>query len=605
MTVRKALLLLLPLVVVAAAPPGIDESALRARIAYLASDALAGRASGTEGNEKAAREMAAAFRKAGLESIGTSLENDPSAALDGSGYFQPFPFTAGLARGSANTLEAEIAGRKVSYAVDTEFEPSGISGSGSAEGQAFFAGYGIQSKEPARDDFEGANVRGKVLLLLAGWPGNDPRSPLAEFAGVHRKAMLARDRGAVAVLLVLPADSRPPAVSSDEGLADEGIPIFLVRRSVAEEWLRAAGKSLDGVETLLAHAPGAFPLPVQVRLSASVEKVRRPTANVLGLLPGSDPRLREEVVVIGAHFDHLGMGGASSLSESREPAVHHGADDNASGAAGVAALAQLFASGPRPRRSLLFIGFTGEELGLLGSSWYVKHPAIPLARTVAMFNMDMIGRLRDGKLTVIGTGTSPAWGALLDSANAGSKFQLARTEGGFGASDQQSFYAAKVPVLFFFTGVHPDYHRPSDTADKINYDGEASVLELVAACARRVADADERPAYRESAAGPSPGVTAFRVYLGTIPDYSAEVVGVQLTGVREGSPAEKAGLRGGDVIVKFGGQSIRSVEDYAVALGTHHPGDVVSIELHRAGQTLTVSATLEAPRPRPGSPEKP
>lgn len=602
---RKALLLLLSLAAAGAAPPAIDRKALTERITFLASDALAGRASGTEGNAQAGRELAAAFRAAGLKPIGTSRQNEPEAPLDGSGYFQPFTFTAGVARGTGNSLEADIAGRKTSYAVDTEFEPAGISGSGRAEGQVFFAGYGIQSKDPPRDDYQGADVRGKVLLLLAGWPGNDPRSPLAEFAGIHRKAMVARDRGAVAILLVLPVDSRPPAVNSEEGMADEGIPIFLVRRSVAEEWLKAANRTLGDAETALAHGPSPFPLPVQVRLSANVEKVRKSTANVLGLLEGSDPRLRDEVVVIGAHFDHLGMGGASSLSESREPAIHHGADDNASGAAGVVALAGFFAAGPRPRRSLLFIAFTGEELGLLGSSWYVKHPTVPLEKTAAMFNMDMIGRLRDQKLTVIGTATSPSWDALLDAVNAEEKFQLARTGSGFGASDQQSFYAARVPVLFFFTGVHADYHRPSDTADKINFEGEVRVLGFVASCARRVADGADRPAYKEGAAGPSAGTTGFKVYLGTIPDYSAEVEGVQLTGVREGSPAQKAGLRAGDIIVKFGGHSVRNVEDYAVALSGHRAGDVVEIVVRRAGAVATLMATLEASRPRPAAPEKP
>jgi aminopeptidase YwaD len=602
---RIAVYLAAAAAVSAAFAKDIAPDVLRERITYLASDALAGRASGTPGNEEAARAIAKQFRAAGLKPLGTEKQSDPGAPLDGSGYFQPFTFTAGVAKGAANTLEADFAGRTVSYALDTECEPAGISGSGKAAGEVFFAGYGIQSKDPARDDFQGSDVKGKVLLLLAGWPDNDPRSPLAEFAGVHRKAMIARDLGAVAVLLVLPVDSRPPALSSEEGTADSGIPIFLVRRSVAQSWLEAAGRSLEGMETALAHAPSPFALPVRARISADVEKVRKPTANVLGMLEGSDSKLRNEVVVIGAHFDHLGMGGASSLSESREPAIHHGADDNASGAAGVTALADFFASGPRPRRSLLFIAFTGEELGLLGSAWYVKHPAVALERTVAMVNMDMIGRLREDKLTVIGSGTSPAWDALLDAVNAESRFKLARTAGGFGASDQQSFYAAKIPVLFFFTGVHADYHRPGDTADKINFEGEARVLRFVAACARRIAEDPDRPAYKESAAGPSAGVTAFKVYLGTIPDYSAEVEGVQLTGVREGSPAEKAGLRAGDVIVKFGGHSVRNVEDYAVALSGHRAGDVVEIVVRRAGAEVALTATLEASRPRAAAPEKP
>jgi hypothetical protein len=587
----------LPGLLLAAAATGIDERALRVRINFLASPQLEGRATGSPGNEEAARYLAAAFRNAGLKPLGTSKQGDAAAPTDGSGYFQPFTFTAGVARGKDNELSAEYGGKRPDYRLDTEFSPAAISGSGRASGALVFAGYGIQSKDPPRDDFAGEEIRGKIALILAGFPGNDPHSPLSEFGSVHDKALFARERGAAAVLIVAAKESDLPLAAASGDFSDEGLPVFLVRRGLAEQWAIAAGTTLDALEKSVREAGHPAGLPVTIRLAADVEKVKKTSANVVGLLEGSDPELKNEFIIVGAHFDHLGLGGPSSLSESREPAVHPGADDNASGAAGVAALAEEFArKSPRPARSLVFIAFSGEELGLLGSAAYVKHPLVPLEKTVAMFNMDMIGRLRDDKLAVIGSGSSAAWDALLEAANKDSGFKLARTESAFGASDQQSFYTAKIPVLFFFTGVHTDYHRPSDTPNKINFAGEAKVLRFAARCVELVADLRPAPAYRQVAGSSQPTATRFRVWFGSIPDYAAEVEGVQLSGVREGSPAEKAGLRAGDIVVQFGEVSVKNIEDYTVALSQHRPGDTVAVVVKRGAQTLTFSALLEAPR---------
>jgi hypothetical protein len=575
---------------------GIDSSALSERIQYLASDALAGRGTGTPGAEEAAAFIASVFRGAGLTPIGTSDAKNSAAPLDGSGYFQPFLYTAGVARGKGNTLSAEYSGKTVEYRVETEFSPASISGSGKAAGPVVFCGYGIQSKDPARDDYAGQDVKGKIVLLLAGHPGNDPRSPLSEFAGIHHKALFARDLGAAAVLVASPKDSSlPPTNGSD--YRDEGLPIFLIRRGIASDWLAGAGQDLDAAEARLMHGSAPMPLPMRVSLSADVEKVQMTTSNVAGLLEGSDPKLKGEYIFIGAHYDHLGLGGPSSLAESREPAIHHGADDNASGAAGVMALANYFSSRKiRPRRSLVFLAFSGEELGLFGSAYYVKHPLVPLTSSVAMFNMDMIGRLRDDKLAVIGSGSSPDWDAIISDATHETGLKVSKNEGAFGASDQQSFYTAKIPVLFFFTGVHTEYHRPSDTADKINVAGEVRVLNVVARCAEKVAERPERPGYREVPASAAPTTTSFRVYFGSIPDYAAEVEGVQIAGVREGSPADKAGLKSGDIVVKFGGRGVRNVQDYTIALSGHRPGDVVDVVVRRGQKEEVLSATLEAPR---------
>ena len=261
------------------------------------------------------------------------------------------------------------------------------------------------------------------------------------------------------------------------------------------------------------------------------------------------------------------------------------------------ALARYFAGGgARPKRSLILMCFSGEELGLLGSDFYVKHPIIPLEKTAAMVNMDMIGRLRENKLIVIGSGTSKDWDGLLTAVNQTAGFQMARSDDGFGASDQQSFYSKNVPVLFFFTGTHSDYHTPTDTADKINASGEAKVLALVADCVERIANSPDRPGF-EKINVPSPGGSpGFRVYFGSVPDYAAQVEGVQLNGVREGSPAAKAGLKPGDIIIKFGDTTVKSVQDYTIALGNYKPGDMVDVVVKRGSETLTLHARLAARR---------
>jgi hypothetical protein len=591
--------------------PDFSAQSIQAQIEYLASDALKGRGSGEPGNELAAQFIARTFRDAGLKPLGTSSERDPSAAMDGSGFYQPFRFIAGRAVGRSNALEVTVrAGRigrplqpvtRFAYRAGQDFEPSSVSGGGKANGRIVFVGYGIRAPRAQHDDYKGVDVRGAVALMLAGNPNQDPHSPLADYAGIRRKAVAARNLGALAVLVVPPANSDASGAPSNfDEATDAGLPVLRVRYNLARSWLaRAHARSLEKLQAAAdAGKPVSFVLPATCRLAADVRRVPKVTANVVGLLEGGDPALRGEYLVVGAHLDHLGMGGPGSLARSSAPAIHHGADDNASGAAGVMQLAAWFGRLPesqRPRRSIVFICFSGEELGLLGSSFYVSHPLEPLKSTVAMINMDMVGRLRDNKLIVIGSGTANEWSTLLTETNRLTRFQLARSESGFGASDQQSFYARGVPVLFFFTGTHPDYHTPTDTADKINSAGEAHVLQLVAECADEIADSPSRPTFKritlQQPAGPARG---FRVYFGSVPDYAATAEGVTLTGVREGSPAEKAGLKAGDVIVRFGDRAIKNVYDYTYALEDHRPGDVVKIVVKRAGQTVTLTGKLAA-----------
>jgi hypothetical protein len=363
--------------------------------------------------------------------------------------------------------------------------------------------------------------------------------------------------------------------------------------------LKPMGKNLKDLQVAMAHGkPEAFPLP-NVRAALQIEVLRETasTRNVLALLEGSDPRLKDEIVVIGAHFDHLGTGGEHSLSSSSKPEIHHGADDNASGTAGVLELAQYFgANRARAGRSLLFMAFSGEELGLLGSAHWVKNPTLPLARVAAMVNLDMIGRMRNDTVQVLMVGSSPAWKELIEKANEPHKLTMRTGSGtGFGGSDHQSFYARQIPVLFFFTGVHPDYHRPSDTWEKVNAEGEAKLLRLVSDTTAAISKLETRPTFTRAAEAeqaPSPG---FRVFLGTIPDYAEEVTGVLLQGVREGSPAEKAGVKAGDIIVELGGKGLRNVQEYTVVLGTLKPNVPTSVVVTRKGQRIPLTIT---PLPR-------
>lgn len=576
--------------------PKFEASQIRAHITYLASDELRGRGSGEKGNELAAQYAAKLFAQAGLKPLGTAKQTDAKARLDGKGYFQPFSFTAGRVTGKGSRLEASWNSKRIVYRPQTEFEPTRISGSGKAEGEVVFVGYGIQDKAQNYDAFGSADLKGKIALMLAGSPKSDTANALAGSADVYRKALAARELGATAVLVALPESGTAPATQVDDRY-NVGIPVLQVRATAANDWLQSMGRDttalqaeLDGGKILTVS------LPVRVRLNADVTKVEKTTANVIGLLEGSDPALKNEYVVVGAHMDHLGFGGSHSLDTSGKPAIHHGADDNASGTAGVLQLAQYFASQPsRPKRSLIFMCYSGEELGLLGSAHYIAHPLVPLDKTVAMINMDMIGRLKDDKLTVIGSGTAAEWNVLIDEANRATRFAISRNEGGFGGSDHQSFYVAGVPVLFFFTGIHTDYHKPSDTADKINAEGEAKVLELVTICTEWAANTPNRPTYQKvaNAQGNAPS-RGFRVYFGSVPNYSSEVEGVLLEGVREGSPAEKAGLKGGDIIVKFGTVKISNIQDYTAALGNYKPGDVIDVTVKRGTETLVLKVTLAA-----------
>jgi len=323
----------------------------------------------------------------------------------------------------------------------------------------------------------------------------------------------------------------------------------------------------------------------------------RKTENVVALLRGTDPTVRDEYIVIGAHFDHLGRSTMFAQDPEAKDAIRNGADDNASGTAAVLELARLLRANP-PRRSVLFANFSGEELGLLGSQWFVAHPPVPIEQVKAMINFDMVGRLKNDKLIVYGTSTATELKPLLDSVNAslaGGALKVSGIGDGYGPSDQTSFYAKDIPVLHFFTDQHEDYHRATDDVEKINAGGEARVVDLAYRVVRNLADRQSRLTFVRLAAPPQRmgGPEGSQTYLGSVPDMSAtDVVGMRLMGVRPDSPADKGGLKSGDVIIEFGGVSVKDLYSYTDALYSHKPGDIVKVVVMRGTERLELSVTL-------------
>ncbi len=562
-------------------------------IQVLASDSLEGRRTGELGCAKAANYLETQFKKIGLLPAG----------VNGT-YRQPFEVVAASELGEKNFVK--ISGQELK--IQNQWMPLSYTKAGEAEGKLVFAGFGISASDFGYDDYAGLDVKDKIVMVLKYGPeGDDPQNRYNHFFPIRYKAMNAREHGAAAILVVASEDTFPndpvSRLKHDWAPGDAGIIVAGLDLATANSILEKAGKeTLEKIAIGVAHTskPNSFELPATVEMAASVKKRMTKTDNIIGYLPGTDRQVGNETVVVGAHYDHLGRGGPESLAPKEEGEIHHGADDNASGSAGVLELAAAFASRKESlKRSILFISFSGEEEGTLGSNYYVKNPTMAWDKTIAMVNMDMIGRMKDSTVVVQGAGTSLIWKDLVTEANKGVGLAVKFNDDGYGPSDHSSFYSKDKPVLFFFSGVHTDYHKPSDTWDKINAPGEERILKLTYKTVDGIQNLDTAPEFvrtKADSSSMSGGERDIRAYLGTIPDYAEEVVGVKLSGVREGSPAEKAGIKGGDIIVKFSGKEIRNIYDYTYALEAHKPGETVEIGLLREGKPVTVTATLDRRR---------
>src|SRR5512138_435649 len=577
--------------------PTPDAARVRAEVAWLADPAREGRGIGTAGGAAAAAWIADRFREERL------------APAFAGGYLQTFeaPYRATL--GEKNAL---AVGAAPALALGTGFLPFGFSDDGALEGEVVFAGYGISAPELGYDDYAGADVKGKVVLVAQDFPReSDPASPFRDprnyrFGEWRTKAIAAREHGAIALVGVRDVwahsgpDDLPPwrgQVSSRAGLvAVRATAAALARAGVDVRALAAPGEA-DG-------KPHSRPLGIPARLSVEVRHERAATSNVVAVLPGTDPAVASECVVVGAHHDHLGYGGDASLAPEQVGTVHPGADDDASGVAAVLEMGRALAAEGPHRRTILLAAFAGEELGLLGSAHLVASlpPSCPVDRMQLMVNLDMVGRARGGKLYVDGADTAKGLRALLPalvSERPALPVKLAFGGDGYGPSDQTSFLARGVPVLFFFTGAHADYHRPGDTADKIEPGGIAQVAALALRVVREAADRPDRLEVVRTAAPPPSdrGERSYGTYLGAIPDFAErDAPGVLLTGVRPGSPAERAGIAAGDVLLRIGTTKLLSLQDLAFALRSHRPGDEVEVEWARGAEKRTGKVKLEERR---------
>lgn len=632
---------------------------LRQHISYLASDALEGRRTGSAGANDAAHYMAGEFSRLGLRpAVQKSSTRKLSEAM--SRYLQTFPYIAGVELGKGNQMSVAASnGTLMSLRVGEDWMPLGFSANGRIDAAEYvFVGFGITVAELNFNSY-GAGTKDHVAVALSGTPdGDNPHGQFARYEEVRWKAIAARNAGAKALLVIAEEDNlkddRLSRLGYDNSAGDAGLPVAVISRETAARLFSSSGNIEQTIAVLDEAAKGSTSdvltsaklttLPLQgVTLTGSIDVVRRevPAYNVVGVLDGSDPVLKNEAIVIGAHYDHLGRGGEGSLAP-RSGEIHHGADDNASGVAGVLELARSFTGQrPRPKRTIVFITFSGEEEGLLGSSYYVNHPLVPLANTVAMINMDMIGRMKDRKLIIGGVGTAKEWREIIGSRNflqgvdvtatrgtsntqladstrassagfpmvvsangrsivtadSAKSFDLTLKEDGYGPSDHSSFYSKQIPVLFFWTGNHEDYHKPSDTADKINYDDEARVLSLIARIVRDVDSDAKRLAYTVAKSDSAGRSTGFRVYLGTIPNYADTNDGLLLDGVRDDSPAARAGVKAGDRIMKIAGRDVHNVYDYTYALGEMKAGQEYGIEVLRSTERFTLKITPAARKP--------
>jgi len=444
-----------------------------------------------------------------------------------------------------------------------------------------------------------------VLLLRyepSGFAEKSGHAGLTQHSQLVTKAINARNHGAKAVVLVngklgQGEEDLLTRFGSVSGPVDSGVVLVQVKNSEADRWFQAAGKSLAAVQEQINSATKpasfAFPEDLQLALNVSVEHAHATVKNVLAYLPG----MTDEYIILGAHYDHLGRGNFDSLAPSQIGQIHPGADDNASGTAGVLELArELAPMKGKLRRGILFMNFAGEELGLLGSAEWVTHPTKPLDKAVAMLNMDMIGRIHDDKIYIGGVGTGSSFAELFKGPQAKTHLKIDYSAGGYASSDHTSFAAKKIPVLFFFSGLHSDYHKPSDTWEKINADAALQLLNLVSDVTQALAQAD-RPEFKvvkeETPSGTTGGGGGYGPYFGSIPDFGQTENGVKFSDVKPGSPAEKAGLKAGDVLVQFGDKPIKNLYDFTDALRRSKVGDVVEVEVLRDGRPVRAKVTLE------------
>ncbi len=579
---------------------------LYADVAWLADDEQEGRRAGTPAEKRSAEWLAARFAQLGLAPAG-----------EAGSYFQAFdaPLPVELGESSGVALVGELSGGALETRISTHGEvlPLFCSSGGVATGALAFRGYGLINAENEWNDYEAerAVVEGAIVLLVRGTPQRRAGAAAIEASehsavqagdgwgssgSLFMKVMNAKRHGARAVLVAPHPSARDEALPEFDHsrAAQAGIPALAIRYDVALRLLPA-------YEALVASIDEHGPLggvvddarTPRVGVRADVTRRKGPAHNVLARLAGADS---SRVVLVGAHYDHLGRGGEGSLAPGQHGEIHNGADDNASGAAAVLEMARLLAASGKPACDVVFALWSGEELGLLGSEHWAQHATVPLGSVAAKLNLDMVGRAGNGSLAVLGVGSAEPFESWLQAAGprAGLELKLNRSGQGVGGSDHQTFLKRKIPSLHFFTGVHADYHKPTDDVERFEAAGAAKVVAVCIELIERIASAP-RLVWLEPPAPEQGGVRVgapMRVWFGTVPEYSYEGKGLLLAGTSAGSPAEKAGMLAGDVLVKVGDIEVETIQDFMYALQTYKAGDVVLAKYLRDGVEESVRVTL-------------
>ena len=591
---------------------GVSIDNLKEHVTFLASDDLEGRRTGSKGIRKAADYILKYLARAGLQPLGSKQDS----------FNHMFEFTGGveLVKHENRMILRGHTGEDQAFELDKDFRPLAFSANGVIEGEVVFAGYGLTKPGElgvGYNSYSDIDVKDKIVMVLRYVPEEisvDRRQKLNRYAGLRYKALIARNNGAKALLVVTGPNSPNPGalakLSFDSSMAGAGIPVISISGEVGNSLVQFYGKSLKQLQSSLdkenPHAVHKLSLPgIVLNIKTSLKRIRQKDSNLVAMLPPVGPATANkptEYVMLGAHYDHLGRGETGGFGvKGEEGMVHNGADDNASGVASLLEMASSLAKRREARpeefqRGVIFSFWSGEELGLIGSARYAAKPTVNLSNVVAYLNFDMVGRLRDNKLTLQGVGSSSAWKKLIERQNVLAGFDLTLQQDPYLPTDTTSFYPKGIPVLAWFTGSHKEYHRPGDDTHTLNFKGLERITKFAGNIVRDLAAGGDRPDYLKVEKTDQGGSRdTIRVYLGTIPDYASEdVKGVLLSDVRGGGPADKAGLKGGDIIVHFAGKDITNIYDYTYAIDAVKVGKQVGIEVLRKGKRVKLSITPAA-----------
>ena len=578
-------------------PAPATATGTRAYVETLASDRFAGREAGSTGEQQAGDYIAAQLARIGARPLPGRQD-----------VFMSFDFTAGSRDGGS-----QLSSGSQRFSAPADVVALSFSDDGTVSAPAVFAGYGIVVPEAQNfgyDSYATLDVKDKAVVVLRYFPEDadkETKSILARYSDLRYKALAARQRGAKALLVVTgprsPNAGQTVPITFDTALAGSGIPAASISGKAAAALF--GSRSLESVQKELdsgnPHVAGFALDGVTVELSTKLVREKRTARNVVAFLPATSPvtGVEKPWIVVGAHYDHLGLGrnGNSLASGADVGKPHVGADDNASGSAAVLAVAEAFARRPMRRRNLVVALWSAEEIGLIGSNTFVNAPPIPLNQVAAYFNFDMVGRMQDNKLAVQATGSSTTWASLIERANVAAGFNLNLQPDPYQPTDVATFNQASVPSLNFTTGAHLDYHKPSDTPDKINYEDLDRIAEFATTIAARLMESDQAPQFvKVEQSSQTVNRTGVRVFTGTVPDYAADAKGLLLGGVIGGGPAEQAGLQKGDVVIEIAGQTIANIYDYTYALELLKIGEPVKVVYMRGSERRETTLTPAARR---------